>query len=101
MEFIYLFLIITFVLHAVAFTVLALRRRKTYYFWLTATFSLLTLIYLMKLEMWSGTVPGTRLPWTWLLRIGATLSTLIYLGMIYRVEGSWLWKLIHRRKPAP
>lgn len=90
-----LFLIITFLLHGLAFTVLGLRRHKAHYFLLTGTFSLLTAIYFIKLEGWGPRLPGTGLPLTWALRIGASICTLGYLRCLYREEGSWLWKLIH------
>jgi hypothetical protein len=96
-SFIYLFLVISFVAHGVAFTVLAVKRRRMYYFFLTGTFIFLTAIYFIKLEDWQPSVPGTHFPATWLLRIGATACTLIYLRIIYSEEGSWLWKLRNRR----
>ena len=93
-----LFLLITFVFHGIAFTIIGMKRRKIYYFFLTGTFVFLTAIYWIKFEGWELRVPGTRFPATWALRIGATLCTLIYLRSIYHEEGSWLWKLL-RRKP--
>src|SRR5688572_18514160 len=90
-----LFLIITFVLHGLAFTVLGLRRDKAYYFFLSGTFSLLTAIYFIKLEGWNPRVPGTGLPAIWVLRIGASICTLGYLRCLSREEGSWFWKLMH------
>jgi hypothetical protein len=96
-SFIYLFLVISFVAHGVAFTVLAVKRRRTYYFFLTGTFIFLTAIYFIKFEGWQPAVPGTHFPAIWLLRLGATACTLIYLRIIYREEGSWLWKLTRRR----
>lgn len=97
-EFISLFLMITFVLHGIAFTIIGLLRRKAYYFFLTGTFIFLTAIYLIKFEGLAVEVPGTNLPLSWLLRLGALLCTLTYLYIIYNVEGSWLWKLAHSRK---
>lgn len=97
-KFLYLFLTITFVLHGVAFTVLGLRRRKTYYFILTGTFLCLTAIYLMKFEEWAFTLPASSFPLSWLLRIGATLCTLIYFGAIYKEKGSWLWRVTHLKR---
>ena len=91
-----LFLLVTFVLHGIAFTIIAMKRRRAYYFFLTGTFVFLTGIYLIKFEDWELSVPGTSFPATWLFRIGASLCTLIYLRSIYRVEGTWLWKLTHR-----
>lgn len=93
-----LFLTITFVLHGLAFTILAFTRRKPYYFLLTGTFTLLTTIYFIKFAGWTVRVPGTSLSAIWLLRIGAGSCTLIYLWFIYNEEGSWLWKLMHRSK---
>lgn len=92
------FLVVTFVLHGMAFCFLGWRRRKTHYFFLTGTFVFLTAIYFIKWEGWSVSVPGTDLPATWLLRIGATLCTLTYLRSLYREEGSWLWKLTRGRR---
>jgi hypothetical protein len=98
--FIAAFLLVTFVCHGVAFTVLALKRRRKYYFLLTGTFAFLSVIYFLKLEGWQPSVPGTSFPAAWLLRIGATVCTLIYLRMIYYEEGSWLWKLMKNRREA-
>lgn len=95
-SFVALFLVITFVLHGLVFAILGLKRRRTYYFFLTGTFAFLTAIYLIKFEGWTLRVPGTGFPATWLLRIGASLCTLIYLSFIYKEEGSWLWKLRQR-----
>ena len=96
-SFIVLFLLITFVAHGVAFTILAVKRRRSYHFFLTGIFIFVTAIYFIKFEGWQPSVPGTAVPATWLLRIGATACTLIYLGIIYHVEGSWLWRLRKRR----
>ena len=97
-SFVAAFLLATFICHGVAFTILAVRLRRAYYFFLTGTFTFLTAIYFMKFGGWELTVPGTIFPATWLLRVGATLCTLIYLRFIYREEGSWLWRLTHRRR---
>lgn len=96
-EFISLFLTMTFVAHGIAFTILGVRRRRVYYFFLTGTFTFLTAIYFVKFEGLALEVPGTHFPLTWLLRLGALLCTLTYLAVIYNVEGSWLWKLRHGR----
>jgi hypothetical protein len=88
-----LFLTVTFAVHGIAFTVLGLKRRKAYYFFLTGTFTFLTALYLVKFGGWSPKIPGTDLSVTLLLRLGATLCTLGYLGVIYREKGTWLWKL--------
>jgi hypothetical protein len=96
-SFVYLLLALSFVAHGIAFTVLAVKRRRTYYFFLTGTFIFLTAIYFIKFEGWQPSLPGTGFPATWLLRIGATACTLIYLRIIYGEEGSWLWKLRNRR----
>lgn len=93
-----LFLTVTFILHGIAFTVLGLKRRKAYYFFLTGTFTFLTAIYLTKFEGWSSKFPGTDFSVILLLRIGATLCTLGYLAIIYREEGTWLWKLTRRKE---
>lgn len=92
-KFIAAFLLITFIAHGVAFTILAVKRRRAYYFFLTGTFAFLTAIYFIKFEGWQPSVPGTDFPMTWLLRIGATACTLTYLCVIYNIEGSWLWRL--------
>jgi hypothetical protein len=96
-EFVALFLTISFVLHGIAFTILGTWRRKTYYFFLTGTFTFLTAIYIMKFESLAPEVPGTKFPVSWLLRLGASVCTLTYLSIIYKVEDSWLWKLRHRK----
>ncbi|GEM_PF-1861661 len=93
-----LFLLVTFVLHGVAFTILGLKRRKVTYFVLTGTFVFLTAIYLIKFEGWNLTLPGTHWPLTWALRAGATLCTAAYLCLIYREPASWLWKLFRRKE---
>ena len=92
-SFVYLLLALSFVAHGIAFTVLAVKRRRRYYFFLTGTFIFLTAIYFIKFEGWQPSLPGTGFPATWLLRIGATACTLIYLRIIYNEDGSWLWKL--------
>jgi hypothetical protein len=96
--FIAAFLLVTFICHGVAFTILGVKRRRTYYFFLTGTFTFLAAIYFIKFEGWQLSVPGTAFPATWLLRIGATACTLIYLRIIYSEEGSWLWKLTRKGK---
>lgn len=88
-----LFLVVTFVLHGVAFAFLGWRRGKVHYFFLTGTFAFLTAIYFMRFEGWQLAVPSTDFPLTWLFRIAASLCTLIYLWLLQREEGSWLWKL--------
>lgn len=92
------FLLATFVCHGVAFAVLALKRRRSYYWLLVGTFVFLSAIYFIRFEGWRPSVPGAGFPATWLLRIGATLCTLTYLRVIYGVEGSWLWKLTRKRR---
>lgn len=92
-SFISLFLAINFFAHGAAFTILGFVRRKLYYFRLTATFTLLTLIYLIKFEAWDPQIPGTDFSAMWALRAGAMLFTASYLRVIYGEEGSWLWKL--------
>lgn len=96
-DFVNFFLIITFILHGIAFMLLGVKRRKTAYFVLTGTFVFLTAVYLIKFEGWVLTLPGTLWPATWALRAGATLCTAAYLGLIYREPGSWLWKLFSRK----
>ena len=93
-----LFLVLTFVLHGLAFATLGLRRRKIYYLFLTGTFIFLTTIYLIKFERWDPRLPVVDWPATLLLRAGATLCTLTYLWLLGREEGSWLWRLMHRRR---
>ena len=96
-QFLFLFLMVSFVLHGIAFTFLGWKRRKVHYFFLTGTFIFLTAIYFIKFEGWILRIPGTNFSATWLLRIGATLCTLTYLRFLYREEGSWLWKLTRGR----
>ena len=91
-----LFLTITFIVHAVAFTLLGIKRRQKYYFYLTGTFTFLTTIYAMKALGRTPNLPGTTLALTTALRIGAGLCTLSYLAAIYRREGTWLYKIAHR-----
>ena len=97
-DFVNVFLIITFVLHGVAFAILAVRRRKAAYVVLTGTFVFLTALYLVKFEGWDMPLPGARWPLTWALRAGATLCTAAYLCLIYREPGSWLRKLLDRKE---
>lgn len=96
-QFLFLFLMVSFVLHGIAFTFLGWKRRKIHYFFLTGTFIFLTAIYFINFEGWILKVPGTDFPVTWLLRIGATLYTLIYLRFLYREEDSWFRKLTRGR----
>ncbi|MGH7830544.1 MAG: hypothetical protein ACREP8_10250, partial [Candidatus Binatia bacterium] len=91
-----LFLTITFILHGIAFGILGFMRCKSYYFYLTGTFTFLTAIYLMKLVGWSIGIPGTGFSVALLLRICAMLCTLSYLRFIYNEEGSWMWKIRRR-----
>lgn len=98
-SFIAFFLIITFILHGLAFTLLGWKRRKLHYFFLTGTFVFLTAIYFIKFEGWTLRIPGTDFPVTWLLRIGATFCTGIYLWSLSREEGSWVWRLARRKRP--
>ena len=93
-----LFLVVTFVIHGIAFTILGLRRRKTYYFLLTGTFTFLTAIYFIKFEGWTTKVLGTDFSPEIILRVCAILCTLAYLRAIYNEKGSWLWKLTHRKR---
>jgi hypothetical protein len=95
-----LFLAITFLLHGLAFTYLAARRRKGHYLLLVGTFTFLTAIYLLRFQGWNPIVPGLRWPASWLLRIGALACTLSYLGAIYNEKGSWLWRLREKLKGA-
>jgi hypothetical protein len=90
---IYIFLVLSFVVHGIAFTILGFKRGKIQYFFLTGTFVFLTAVYLIKFEGWSVSIPGTALPLTYLLRIAAFTCTASYLRTIYREEGSWLWRL--------
>lgn len=93
-----LFLFVTFVLHGVVFTLLGIKRRKMRYFLLAGTFTFLTVIYFIQFEGWFLTVPGTDFPLTWLLRIGATFCTGIYIWSLSGEEGSWVWKLARRKR---
>lgn len=94
-SFLRLVLVVTFVLHGTAFTLLGMKRRKMHYFFLAGTFTFLTVIYFIKLEGWILRVPGTNFSLTWFLRTAATLCTLSYLWFLRREEGSWLWRLTH------
>lgn len=88
-----LFLNIVFILHAIAFTFLGLKRRKIHYFFLTGTFTFLAAIYFLKFEGWALMIPGIDLSAAFIFRIAALLCTLAYLRVIYNEKGSWLWKL--------
>ncbi len=90
---IYLFLVLSFVLHGIAFAILGFKRERIHYFFLTGTFAFLTAVYLIKFEAWSMSIPGTGVPLTYLLRIAAFACTASYLRVIYHEEGSWLWRL--------
>lgn len=89
-------LVLTFVLHCVAFTVLAIRRRKSYYFFLTGTFVFLTALYIMKFLSLSPTVGGTGVELRLVLRIGAIACTATYLIVLARTPGSWFSRLLGR-----
>ena len=93
---IYLFLVLSFVAHGIAFAILGCTRERTQYFFLTGTFVFLTAVYLIKFEAWSVSIPGTTMPLTYLLRIAAFACTASYLRVIYDEEGSWLWRLRQR-----
>ena len=93
---IYIFLVLSFVAHGIAFAFLAFKREKIQYFFLTGTFVFLTAVYVIKFEAWSVSIPGTVLPLTYLLRIAAFACTASYLRVIYNEEGSWLWRLRRR-----
>ena len=93
MHFLYGFLVVTFVIHAVAFTVLALKRRKFHYFFLSGTFIFLIVIYILKFNSLWPVVPGTDISVIFVLRILAIAHTLAYLITISRIEGTWLQRL--------
>lgn len=90
------FLVATFVVHAAAFTILAVKRRKRYYFALTGTFVFLTAIYVLKFRELSLVFPGTDMSLTLVLRILAIGCTMGYLALIARIPGTWLSRLIGR-----
>ena len=94
MRALYCFLTFTFVAHCAAFTLLAVRRRKPYYFLLTGTFSFLTAIYALKFFSITGTLPGTDVSIRTAFRVCAVSFTLAYLFAISRIEDSWLRRLI-------
>jgi hypothetical protein len=93
---IYGFLTLTFVAHGVAFTILAFVRQKKAYFFLTGTFTFLTVLYLMKFEAWTINIPGTAIPAVALFRVCAIVCSSAYLNAIYNEPGSWLWKFRNR-----
>lgn len=92
------FLMVTFVIHFLAFTVLAVVRRKPYYFLLSATFLFLTALYYLKFRAFFPNVPGTFLSVVVLLRVCAIACTLAYLIVISRIEGTWLHRLLGKCK---
>jgi len=92
-------LTVTFIIHGIAFTIIALRRRKPHYFFLTSTFTFLAAIFFIRFESWTLKLPFIGLPVTMLLRMGAALCTTGYLWFTYNEEGSWVWKLTHWSKP--
>ena len=94
MHFLYGFLVATFVVHAIAFTILGVKRQKKYYFWLTGTFSFLTAIYLLKFRELALMMPGTNFPLIAGIRILAIGCTLTYLIIIARTPGTWLSRLL-------
>lgn len=98
MHYLYGFLAATFVIHAVAFTILAVKRRKSYYFCLTGTFVFLTALYLLKFYeiSWRLAVAGTGMSLQVALRISAIACTLTYLWVIARTPGTWLSRLLRR-----
>ena len=90
-------LVATFVVHCVAFTVLAIKRRKPYYLLLTGTFTFLSAVFLLKFFALAITVPGTEFPLQWIFRIFAVGCTLGYLIWISGIRGTWMSRLIGRR----
>lgn len=86
----------TFVVHAVAFTVLAIKRHKKYYFCLSGTFVSLTVIYTLKFYSLVPHIPGTDLSAIIGLRILAITCTVAYLSIIARVPGSWFSRVLGR-----
>ena len=90
------FLAVTFVVHAAAFTMLAVKRRKRYYFALTGTFVFLTAVYVLKFREISLVFPGTDLSLTLVFRIMAIGCTTGYLALIAKIPGTWLSRLIGR-----
>ena len=90
------FLVGTFVVHCVAFSVLGVKRQKPYYFCLTGTFTFLTAVFLLKFNALTPNVSGTNFPLQWLFRIFAISCTLGYLIWISRIKGTWLSRLLGR-----
>lgn len=96
MHFLHGFLVVTFIVHAAAFTILAIKRAKKYYFLLTGTFLFLTMLYILKFKSYSVFLPGSHFPLTIVFRICAISFTLAYLITISRIEGTWLRRLIEK-----
>ncbi len=94
------FLAFTFVAHCAAFTILGVRRKKSYYFFLTGTFFCLTAVYVLKFLELKPMVMNTEMPWIMIIRIAAILCTLTYLTTIACTPDTWLNRLIASRRRA-
>ncbi len=97
MHFLFGFLLATFIVHGIAFTVLGLVRKKRYLFFLTGTFVCLSARYYLKFRDFSPNIPNTAVSVAVVLRICAIACTLMYLTTIYRIEGTWLNRLLRKR----
>ena len=94
--YLYAFLAATFVIHCVAFLILGIKKRKPYYFALTATFVFLTAIYVLKTRGLDPAFSATGWPIIVMLRVCAISCTITYLVWIARMPGTWLSRLIGR-----
>lgn len=97
MHFLFGFLLVTFVVHFIAFTVLGIVRRKKYYFFLSGTFACLTAIYYLKFNEFFPNIPNTAISAIVALRVGAICCTCLYLITIARIEGTWFNRLLARK----
>lgn len=95
-HFLFGFLLGTFVLHGIAFTVLGIVRKKRYLFFLTGTFTFLSGVYYLKFREFFPNIPGMAVSAVVVLRICAIACTLTYLATIYRIEGTWLNRLLRK-----
>ncbi|OGH56223.1 MAG: hypothetical protein A3G34_13390 [Candidatus Lindowbacteria bacterium RIFCSPLOWO2_12_FULL_62_27] len=90
------FLLFAFIIHFLAFTVLAVVRRKYYYFLLSGTFVFLSVIYYFKFQRICPNFPNTAVSVIVTCRVLAVSCTAAYLFTIARLPGTWLSRLLRR-----
>jgi len=93
-----LFKILTavFIVHGIVFLVLGAHRRDRRFFVLSGTFAFLSVLYGLKAAAWNGTVAGSGLHWSLVLRAGAITCTLVYFYLSSRRPGTWIHRLAQR-----